>query len=385
MALCTSCETEALPTQIQTGRRGNSTFRALHSSRNIQVDVQVQACGLCSLPLRGQTSASDLPPSCDYQNIPQVNRFPEKPGTESFPRPLWQHKPRKISLWGQSAGHGPPALQLSPFNPTDSVVPAFWWARAWGPPIVRLLDGSFFPRPWLLHNPCSICLIGSNEVQLFPTPKALWFFVFWQSSEGKFNSFQCIFRQTINQNPFLFVLLMWKLKSDIAKNRQSSSILGNAHFSSTSCMRVIVEREICATFPCTVLVLWDFLGVKDALLCEKWLIVSHQNIAIYYMMNSFCHLLVSLATHQKHCPLLNYVAMPDILTFSFLAGVCPGASEIGCLFARKIGYLDVLCRRGVTSGLCKRHTQSLPTNTCNLQCTDRETESRKQSALPVNP
>lgn len=178
---------------------------------------------------------------------------------------------------------------------------------------------------------------------------------------------------------------MWKLKSDIAKNRQASSILGSAHFFSTSCVRVIVEREICATFPCTVLVLWDFLGVKDALLDEKRLLVARQNVAIYYMMNSFCHLLVSLAAHQKHCPLLNYVAMPDILTFSFLAGVCPGASEIGCCFGRKIDYLDALCRRGVTSGLCKKQTRSLPRNTRNLQCTDRETESQKQSALPVNP
>lgn len=76
-------------------------------------------------------------------------------------------------------------------------------------------------QPGLLCNPCSICIIGSNEVQLFPTPKALWFFVFWQSSEGKFNSFQRIFNQTINQNPFPFVLLLkWKLRSDITMTRQ---------------------------------------------------------------------------------------------------------------------------------------------------------------------
>lgn len=98
----TSCEAEALPTQIQAGRCGNTTSRALHSSRNIQVKqtgfLSSWVSGLCSLPLGGQTSASDLPPSRDHQDIPQVTRFPEKPGTESFPRPLWQHKPRKISL-----------------------------------------------------------------------------------------------------------------------------------------------------------------------------------------------------------------------------------------------------------------------------------------------
>lgn len=38
------------------------------------------------------------------------------------------------------------------------------------------------------------------------------------------------------------------------------------------------------------------------------------------MMNSFCHLAVNLVSHQKQCPLLNYVDVPDILTFSFLAG-----------------------------------------------------------------
>lgn len=40
-------------------------------------------------------------------------------------------------------------------------------------------------------------------------------------------------------------------------------------------MRVIVEHEICATFPygsCALVsnsLLWDFLGVKDAVLYEK--------------------------------------------------------------------------------------------------------------------
>lgn len=35
----------------------------------------------CSLPLRGQVSASGLPPSRDDQSIPCGNGFPEEPGT----------------------------------------------------------------------------------------------------------------------------------------------------------------------------------------------------------------------------------------------------------------------------------------------------------------
>lgn len=63
----------------------------------------------------------------------------------SFSRTSQRHNLRKVSLQGQSDGCGPPPLRLSPFSPTDSAVPAFCWARAWGPPIVHLLDGSFFP------------------------------------------------------------------------------------------------------------------------------------------------------------------------------------------------------------------------------------------------
>lgn len=224
--LCAGVRRGVLPIQIHTGRCGNAkhfqdtAFLKIHPSKTVIFFSLQLGYSLCPFHLRGQISASDLPPSPNYQVIPWVNSFSEKPGSrDPFLGPHWDTIQGKC-LCEDSDGHGAPHA-AEPFQPNQFSSASFLQSQGLGPTHCTSSAGAVLSQPSLLHNPCSIWIIGTNEVQLFPTPKALWFFVFWQSSEGRFYSFQCIFSQTIDQDPFPFVpLLKWKLRSDIAMNRQ---------------------------------------------------------------------------------------------------------------------------------------------------------------------
>lgn len=63
-------------------------------------------------------------------------------------------------------------------------------------------------------------------------------------------------------------------------------------------------------------------------------------------MNYFYYLAANLVSHQKHCPLLNCVAVPDILTSSYLAGVFPGLQK--CTKGRNKAVQ--MCRAGLPVG-----------------------------------
>lgn len=87
----------------------------------------------CSLPLRGQVSASGLPPSHDYQSIPHGNGFPGKPGTWGpFLGPP-RGTMRKIRWQGQSAWTGSPSATAEPFQPNQLGSASFLVSQGLGP------------------------------------------------------------------------------------------------------------------------------------------------------------------------------------------------------------------------------------------------------------
>lgn len=92
--LCAGVRRWVLPIQIHMGRCGNAKhfqLTAFLKSTTVNFFFFLQlGYWLCLFHPRGQILASDLPPSPDYQDIPWVNLFSEKPGTrDPFLGPHW--------------------------------------------------------------------------------------------------------------------------------------------------------------------------------------------------------------------------------------------------------------------------------------------------------
>lgn len=75
-------------------------------------------------------------------------------------------------------------------------------------------------------------------------------------------------------------------------------------------------------------------------------------------MNYFCHLAVNLVPHQKHCLLLNYVAVPDSLTFIFLAVFSQGLQK--CTEGRTQDCSDGLRGAGLPAGFARSILEAFP-------------------------
>lgn len=78
------------------------------------------------------------------------------------------------------------------------------------------------------------------------------------------------------------------------------------------------------------------LGVKDALLYDKWLIVSHQNAATQVFDEFFLPFGCRSRNPPETLSFAELCCYAIYCHFSFLTGLCPRASEMHC-FCKKIG------------------------------------------------